>query len=178
VFLVRQSELARAIQCIKKKVDSTLTVVLEKRSSSVPLSSDSDGDHDHHCDGDGSEYHHHEHGSDLSAASPKHEYAAAAAEAAAELSHKLSSRAWVPQKAEGLPTGEEGEEWEGEAEDFGAQLVLRVLPQKLVLVSGGEGRDWIGRGDLCRDMIVINHGGRVADPMLLGVRVATYQRWS
>ena len=43
IFLVQQRELDRAIACIRKKVDATLSFLLEQRSASVPASTDSEG---------------------------------------------------------------------------------------------------------------------------------------
>lgn len=123
IFLVQERVLPRAVACIRKKVDSTLNVVLEQRSSSAPAAS---------TDSEGS----------TSPSSPKLSGAGqagsadAAAEASEILRNKLRSRRWMPPR---LSPWAEGEDGAGKRDEAGPAegLVLRVLPDNLLLVREG-----------------------------------------
>lgn len=52
MFLVRKSELSRAVHCLKKKADNTISIILSQRmSSSASLSSSSSSDTDDGIEG-------------------------------------------------------------------------------------------------------------------------------
>jgi hypothetical protein len=137
IFLVQEHMLDRAVACIRKKVDSTLNVVLEQRSSSAPAAS---------TDSEGS----------TSPSSPKHATHAppaqashgegveadggsgVAAEASEILREKLRSRRWMPPRLSPWAQGggeEEPAQAGGDGSPQADSLILRVLPDNLLLVS-------------------------------------------
>lgn len=146
IFLVQEHMLDRAVACIRKKVDSTLNVVLEQRSSSAPAAS---------TDSEGS----------TSPSSPKHATHApptqashgegveadggsgVAAEASEILREKLRSRRWMPPRLSPWAQGggeEEPAQAGGDGSPQADSLILRVLPDNLLLVSEGRAF-WEGR---------------------------------